>query len=249
MTLLPMESWNIKARPDLPEYELNAVDARPGSDRPATENHHIWRRSFGAGFPEAWWVELEDGTVVPARVGLSSYSHEKITTGKAQIVAIQFARLERPVFYWLDEAEIYDIAAAGENPYFVADKYGKPLQPQPGSQAVDMQLTVEGEEEPHDSVVGAVHTHAAGSVPEGSTCPTCERRVPKKKTDASPITKVCAYRVPVDDVETHKDILAATSEHMGLGTNLAHWQWQTITGMCAIILQLPAADVRVKSAS
>lgn len=257
MTKLPMETWEVKARPDLPSYGMNVVDARPGSELPATEIHHIWRRSFTAG-PTAW-VELADGTLVPNEVGLSQESHELIERGGHRIVAA-LARSGKPIFYWLTDSKLDLIERAGLSVYEAAAKYGHPLSPQPGpgpqvaadgrtpvgTDAVrgDVQLDIEGGETPHDEV--CEHPHKAGQVPEGSTCPTCERRVPRKKKKDSPNTKTTSYRVPLDSVEDHKEMLEAVSEHMEIGTKKPHWQFWTITGMAAVVLQLPKDQVKVK---
>jgi hypothetical protein len=102
-----------------------------------------------------------------------------------------------------------------------------------------VQLDIEGGETPHEEIC----EHKAGEVPEGSTCPTCERRVPRRRKKDSPNTKTTSYRVPLDDVETHKETLEAVSEHMGIGTKKPHWQFWTITAMAAIVLALPKREV------
>jgi hypothetical protein len=228
MTRLPMEFWGIKPRPDLPAYELNAVDARPGSGATATDDHHIWRRSFGKDFRESWWVELATGEVVPNRVGLSQESHALVTSGAHMIVAAHTG--ERTVFYWMSPEAIKKAKERGETPYGAAVRFGAPLYPQPGP--------------PAEEAVVVEHEHRAGEVPAGSTCPTCERRVPRPKKSDSPATKTTSYRIPVDSVEAHDEVLAAVSEHMGIGTKKAHWKFQTVISMAAVVLQLPKRDVQ-----
>src|SRR5690348_14603194 len=93
MTLSPVENPHaVKPRPDLPPYELGP--RCPVSGEPATDNHHIFRRSLGKGFRDAWWVELPDGQLLPNRVGLSAGIHRLITENQARII-------------WLDEEQSY----------------------------------------------------------------------------------------------------------------------------------------------
>jgi len=52
------------------------------------------------------------------------------------------------------------------------------------------------------------------SAEPGTICPTCDRRVPKPRTAATPETKVISFRLPVDRGETLKsglDSLAAVT--------------------------------------
>jgi hypothetical protein len=58
------------------------------------------------------------------------------------------------------------------------------------------------------------HTHE--DVHPGDKCPTCNRRVPHPKKASSPQSKVFGYRVPIDDAETHGEILDAAAEELGI---------------------------------
>lgn len=86
------------------------------------------------------------------------------------------------------------------------------------------QRDLEGNAVPHEYVVGGherfetkveiVHDH--DEVKPGETCPTCNRRVNHPKKASSPSSKVFGYRVPIDDAETHGEILDAAAEALGI---------------------------------
>lgn len=95
MTRLPVESWNVTPRLDLPPYELNTVCPVYGSTSDL-EDHHIWRRSFtalGEENRDLFWVEYADDLdqyepyryVVKNRVALSPEAHQRITTNVARL--------------------------------------------------------------------------------------------------------------------------------------------------------------------
>ena len=71
----------------------------------------------------------------------------------------------------------------------------------------------------------------------GKVCPTCERRIPHPKKLSSPATKVVTYRIPQDDVETHREILGQAAKVLGTKEK-PHWTWATITMMSVIVLQM-----------
>lgn len=50
----------------------------------------------------------------------------------------------------------------------------------------------------------------------GDPCPTCARRIPYPKKADSPQSKVFSYRVPLDDAETHAEILDTAAEELGI---------------------------------
>ena len=95
-----------------------------------------------------------------------------------------------------------------------------------------MQLTVTGEEVPHEEVVG--HTHDGPS--PGSTCTTCKRRIPYPKKKTSPTTKVVAIRVPLDDVEAWEEALDAAARHLGVHDK-PHHKFHTLNAGLVLILQ------------
>lgn len=96
------------------------------------------------------------------------------------------------------------------------------------------QLDINGGETPHEQVVD--DTYAVGgherfetpvvtirdSVHPGDTCPVCTRRVPFPKKADSPQSKVFAYRVPIDDAETHGEILDAAATELGIFSEPHH---------------------------
>ena len=203
MTRLPSETWDVVALPEEPAYELNEICAAPGCNRPATENHHIWARSFTKR-PEAYWVELIEAGFerkrVPGRVGLCNVHHADITGGigghRAMIVYYGGK------FYWVDQIAM---GVAVNTSHAELVKFSRPLDPQPGPQP--MQLTVEGEEVPHD--------HVVASNGQTTKCPRCKgqgtvvKPEPKpegeKKEERPKVT--WAVRVPKDEREDGYELL------------------------------------------
>lgn len=62
---------------DTPEYEWRGACRWPGCDSPATDPHHIVRRSAGG----RRWVYYQ-GWLVPNIVGLCRYHHDQVTVDK-----------------------------------------------------------------------------------------------------------------------------------------------------------------------
>lgn len=187
MTLLPTDSWNVKARPDLPAYELNTVDPVTG-ETGVLEDHHLWRRSFGKDFREAWWVELEDGRTVPNRVALSNKTHREVTENRARIL--------------LDEGTGDFIYTQGRGDEYIEVA----LNPQPGP---PMQQVIGGPEEPWTQA----HVHVVGNDEE--QCPKCKGRgkvakpEPKSEHEQAPERKKVTWsvRVPKDEREDGYEVI------------------------------------------
>ena len=79
-------------------------------------------------------------------------------------------------------------------------------------------------------------------IPEGQECPTCYRRVPKKKKPSSPKTKVVSLRVPLDDAETFEEILEQAAKNAGLYES-GHWRYFTVLrGLVHVLQEPPNAD-------
>jgi hypothetical protein len=70
----------------------------------------------------------------------------------------------------------------------------------------------------------------------GETCPTCKRRKSYPKKEATPVTKVKAYRVPVDEAVAHDDVLTEAAKFLGTFER-PYWQWATYTIALALVLQ------------
>ena len=70
----------------------------------------------------------------------------------------------------------------------------------------------------------------------GETCPLCDYRKPFPKQPSSPVTKTTSYRIPVDEVEAHKDVLTTAAKFLGTHGR-PHWQFQTHTIALALVLQ------------
>lgn len=192
MTRLPTDSWNVTARPDLPAYELNELCPVTGL-KYGLEDHHLWRRSFGKDFRDAWWVELEDGTVVPNRVNLSQDAHGMVTRNEARI------EYEDGTFWWCERDKDLPF---GEG--FAHYDRISPLAPQPGP---PMQLDTEGGETPWNHVT---HSHV-----DEEPCPRCKGagKVTKKPKSQEPLEArpkaTVSIRVPKDHLEDGAEVLGA----------------------------------------
>lgn len=194
MTLLPTDSWNVKPRLDLPPYELNDVDPVDGA-KFGLEDHHIWRKSFTALSKEdgkrLFWVELEDGTVVPNRVALSNATHSAITTNRARLALVE-----------VEEAEHIGMKGYRFEYQDLVTGETTELSFQPGPA---MQLTVDGREEPWQ---GHVHDNE-------EPCPKCKGRgkvakpEPKGEHEQAPPRPKTTWsvRVPKDEREDGYEVI------------------------------------------
>jgi hypothetical protein len=171
------------------------------------ERHHCWPRRYVSG----WWAELRNGDVVGNIIALSPKAHERITTNRAAIV------YEDGLFYW-DEA--------GEK---VVLRW-QPPKYEEGKVLPSVTVTVE-------DVPKAKLTTLKPAVEEGSECPQCHRRVPHKKKESTPATKVYSTRVPIDDAETFKEILDAAAEHHGLKSKPYFAYWTLLYGLTLLLQQ------------
>ena len=211
MTRLPSENRRVKGV-EGPRYNVNTVCANPNCSEKATEIHHLWRRSFLIG--DYAWVELEDGTRLPNLCGLCSDHHREVTENKAEIMWE-----DNEDYVWFAPGVYNFLNPSPLDGAYGPDERGVP----PSAPAV---------------AVGSVELGGSPPVPTtpGSTCPTCQRRIPHPKKESSPKTKTFSYRVPVDDAETHDEILQAAAEHLGILKD-PHWRWKLATMSAALILQ------------
>lgn len=208
MTRLPHPDRNVVDRPDLPAYELNHRCAAPGCNSLRGHGHHIWRRSFGM---KSWWTELSTGEVVGNRVGLCPYHHHMVTVNNARVI------FEFGIFYWQYHGE--------------TSKHELGWQPPTYHELEDM--IEPGKGDPNGrTIFDNVHPE------EGQECPVCKRRVPHKKKETSPKTRVFSTRVPVDDAETFSELVDAAADHMGAKTKPHHVYFTLLTGL-TLILQAP----------
>lgn len=78
---------------------------------------------------------------------------------------------------------------------------------------------------------GTAHT------PEpGTKCDGCGRTVPHPKKPSSPTSKTRAYKVPVDELDAHNEVLDAAAEHIG-AKGLPFAQFKTVTAALVALLQ------------
>lgn len=200
MTKLPWPSWAVRAV-EGEAYVLNDFCAVcQAGMTPFLEKHHIWRRSFIID-KDAWWVELEDGRLVPNLVNLCSECHRLVTTNQAHIV-----------LYDTEGGLIFNWVQGHEN---------KPLDPQPGPRGdgsgqaavgnqadgpVAMQQTIDGSEKDHYEVCDE---HQGTE----ETCSRCrgtgrvKRRVRQDKEEKARPKVTWSVRVPRDERENGHEVL------------------------------------------
>ncbi len=70
----------------------------------------------------------------------------------------------------------------------------------------------------------------------GDTCNSCGRRVPHPKKSTSPTTKPIAYRAPLDEYESHLEVIDAVAELLGVKQEKFH-RYKTISYAMAAVLQ------------
>lgn len=95
---------------------------------------------------------------------------------------------------------------------------------------------------PVESLPGALTETLHEGMEPGSTCPTCERRIPHPKKKTSPKSKVISYRVPEEVQVEYQEVLEAAATHAGT-IGKPFWQWQTMNLALALLLQGPADPV------
>lgn len=78
--------------------------------------------------------------------------------------------------------------------------------------------------------------HEHDDLAPGKDCPTCKRRVPYPKTPQSPTSKVFAYRVPDDAIESHDEIMEAAARHLGVYDE-PMWRYKVVLSGAVLILQ------------
>lgn len=69
----------------------------------------------------------------------------------------------------------------------------------------------------------------------GTTCPSCERRIPFPKKSNSPTTRPLAYRIPLDEADAHLEVLDAVAELLGISEEKFH-RFKTISYCAAAVL-------------
>lgn len=228
MTQLPrtndLPNFLATDRPDLPEYDLGDWCCVPGCKelREFGNGHHVWRRSHKT---VSWWVELEDGRLIPNRVPLCTKHHKDVTGG----IGGHRARIDLKdgKLFWTPVGTSNGIVAG-----FIDVPYLKWYAGLPKDEIVDqiiehtqegaMQQTIDGDEVPHKHVV-----NEDGEIVE---CPRChgEGKITKRNRVAggeladekAPRPKVVwGLRVPKDHRENGHEVLdtlvTACAEKLG----------------------------------
>lgn len=241
MTFLPLADRDVVGAAG-PEYEPQRRCSHPLCEKNnELQNHHLWRRSFLQGAFN--WVRLPsafkhrcmgglegncekdcgptEGRVVGNKVYLCPEHHAEITDNKAGI-------------YWDVDRFIWKSPSGGG--WFV-----QPLSPQPP-------LSLEA----FESVRSQVPEHDShSSVPENAVCPTCNRRVPKKKepSELEPERKrtTISFRAPADSedgVEIIDTLLEECAKLFGrdtvndeTGKELRGWKYFVLVEALALVVQ------------
>ena len=104
------------------------------------------------------------------------------------------------------------------------------------------QLDINGDETPHEYVVGGHEKFETPVVPvqdvvhPGDTCALCKRRVPHPKKPTTPTTKPVAYRVPLDEYDAHLEVIDVVAELLGVKEEPYH-RFKAISYAMAVVLQ------------
>lgn len=92
----------------------------------------------------------------------------------------------------------------------------------------------------HDTSSAATGHH--WEIPEGQECPTCKRRVPRKKKPTSPVTKPYSFRIPIDDWATFEEMIVAAAKNAGLHES-GHWRyWTVLRGLVHVLQEPPSGE-------
>jgi len=213
MTKLPVEQVRIgkglfPTGKKSPAY--GGLCANPNCDYLATERHHIVRRShLGGPFD---YVEI-DGEPQPNICGLCWLCHNAVTEGKAQIT-------------WVDGCWYWEIGTDHLRP--LDDALGLEASPPSQAESIVERGQEAGREIPvagslAEGVSPLANSGEAGSLPPfsqvspGTTCPTCERRVPHPKKETSPtnVRQLNLGQAPADFVNEIKNRLDEQAEAWG----------------------------------
>jgi len=222
MTHLPLEDRSVVGTAG-PRYEPKSICAHPFcNETTGLEKHHLWRRSFlGGGFN---WVVLPGGRHVGNVVKLCLKHHQEITENKARIVWYAPDPESLCAFFW-DEPNGTTF-----------------LDPQPPLGFTD--FPEEGVDDISENAGATQHEHSVltpddNGVPEGTECPTCNRRVPKKRKPSTPTSKVHSFRLPLDQTDELEEIWEAVAKHLGVQEN-SYYKGEAVLRAFVIALQGPA---------
>jgi hypothetical protein len=192
MARLPAPPQYIGRGVDLPAPELPRQCANPSCENPATELHHIVRRSHLGGpfdFVEIYgktWLNLAQ---------VCRDCHALLEANEAVISADE--RYQR--YFW---------GGWNGNTY-----QSTPLNPHP------FPVLGEAEETAGGTVSippGRNSSVSPSTVKPGETCPTCKRRVNHPRKQDSPKSKVISFRVPADEKDALEEAWLARAERLGL---------------------------------
>lgn len=203
MTWLPQDARSVVGFISEP-YPLNDFCPVPGCPNPATERHHLWRKSFLIG--DYWWVKLADDRVIGNCVGLCNRHHEEITVNKAKI------EFDGDVFLW-DGLSIAPRMLDWQPPEQARGEFVPTKYQRTGDHMPDRSPLLTGTPSaPEVNVDHDSETHLK------NVCPTCNRRMPKEKVDSPDepvrIRKTWAVSVPMDVRENGADVLDENLEHI-----------------------------------
>lgn len=232
MSRLPLEDRNVWGVPG-PDYEPKAVCAHPFCNRDGTyegalEKHHLWPRSFLRNQPQTW-VKLPDGTEIGNLIYLCREHHQQITENKARIIWENsvIMRHEEEGFWWTE----------GDDRFLLLNPQPpRALEEWPEDRGSDSKAV---DDFPEEDVEPIVDDASEWHVHEGQECPTCHRRVPKKKKVTTPTTKVVSFRLPLDEAPEFEEIIEAAAKHRGVYEN-SFWKYVVLLQGLVVLLQGPA---------
>lgn len=190
MTLLPHNNQDVKGIPkdEYPPYDISVLCCHPHCSKPATEGHHMWRRSFTIGPYD--WVRLWDGTVVGNVVGLCMLHHNDITGNRSKIIMQEDFDADSTGWYFA---------------YYQQASFQGPLKPQPRMFSPSLP---DSPGTPRDLSREVQHDHDTPD--DKATCPTCHQRVRPvivNKREGVKARKSWTVTVPADRSEDGADVL------------------------------------------
>lgn len=262
MTLRP-DTGQTKARPDLPEYLLGWKCMVEGCEegREGGGGHHVFRRSLGPSYRDAWWVELEDGTLVPNRVGLCPEHHKAVTGGvggHTARIGLESDRLLWQVLFngvvvttvrLVFETDPFDSLLPRD--YWAEDVTIPRLHDQGTADVLelldDMGVQPHHEIDIHEPghIWSAPETHDHAEIEPGTKCPTCNRRVNhKKKKDSPESTKVFSVRAPLDLASDLDELWEPVAAQYGIDPKEKYFKAKVMLACFAEALQRKRIEIK-----
>jgi hypothetical protein len=256
MSQLPYPIKDIAQAPKQPKYKvLPSHCARPDCNKQAAHEHHTVGRWFTRSWEERDWALL-GGTLVPIKVPLCHWDHDRVTRNLAKV------SWNGKFFVWVDTDGEVELnykpplaVAVGVSPGVSppdSDSNSEPGLPPTGEKTGGTGRTtihalrldtsegdreVDPESPPHGSMA-VVDEATPSDVLPGETCPTCKRRVNHKRNSRSPVSKVVSFRMPRDVAESYEEVIEAAARHLGVYER-PFWKYTVVNAGLVYALQGP----------